>query len=303
MYGRAESRELRFRHQVQAGAILSTAVALGTVLSGHHVRPWLLVATAVAFTFAGALLTSRLDLNPRGPFFGVFALGATAAVPGAAVSTAVPICAATVGFCVAIGVAGPWNASVIAQPPRCLREWCGRGRRLSCVLVHASRYAVAIAAAGSAGLLFGVEHANWAMASAAVPLAAADARSALHPGIGSVLRRGSHRVLGTVAGLGVTALLLLPGLGETPLSLIVTVLLFPTELFMARNYALALGFFTPLIMLMTELAAPAEPVTLLTDRLVDTLIGVAAGIAAAVLVPSPCRGPLRGADPATCRPR
>ncbi|MDA3628451.1 FUSC family protein [Saccharopolyspora sp. WRP15-2] len=61
-------------------------------------------------------------------------------------------------------------------------------------------------------------------------------------------------------------------------------LLFPTELFMARHYGLALGFFTPLIMLMTALAAPADPLALLRDRAIDTLIGVSAGIAAAIVV-------------------
>jgi uncharacterized membrane protein YccC len=78
-------------------------------------------------------------------------------------------------------------------------------------------------------------------------------------------------------------------LSETPLALFVIALLFPTELLMARHYGLALGFFTPLIMVMTELATPAEPLTLLTDRVVDTLIGVSAGIVAAVVVRGPCR--------------
>ncbi|MER6874143.1 FUSC family protein, partial [Amycolatopsis sp. NPDC000673] len=153
----------------------------------------------------------------------------------------------------------------------------------------AARYALAIAAAGAVGLLLGVDHANWAMASAAVPLAAADPRSRLHPGLRSVLDRSAHRVLGTLAGLVVTALLLLPGFGAAPLASAVIVLLFPTELFMSRHYGIALGFFTPLILVMTELAAPAAPETLLTARVADTLVGVAAGIGAAVLVRAPCR--------------
>ncbi|WP_233611889.1 FUSC family protein [Amycolatopsis sp. WAC 01376] len=291
MYGRAESRGLRLRHQAQGGAILLTGVAVGTLLSACHARPWVLVVTEAGFAFAGALVTNRLDLVPRGPFFGIFALGAIALVPadGAGLS----ICAGTVLFCVLIGLTGPKRVlgrSAISPPGvTCGQEDCERGRRRSCAVVHAARYVAAISAAGFCGLLLGVEHANWAMASAAVPLAAVDARNRLHPGVRSVLHRSAHRVLGTFAGLGVTALLLLPDFSETLLALSVIALLFPTELFMSRHYGLALGFFTPLIMVMTELATPAEPVPLLTDRVLDTLIGLVAGIAAAVLVRGPCR--------------
>jgi uncharacterized membrane protein YccC len=63
------------------------------------------------------------------------------------------------------------------------------------------------------------------------------------------------------------------------------VLLFPTELFMTHHHAVALGFFTPLIMLMTDLAAPTEPLVLLTARGIDTIIGVAAAIAVSMLLP------------------
>lgn len=295
MYGRTGTRGVRLRHQVQAGAILSAAVAIGAVLSDSHARPSILVSTVVAFAFAGALMTLRLDLTPRGPFFGIFALGATATVPSRVPPwAALSICAGTVVFCVLIGLtAAPGRGPVTALPARCLRGWCGQGRRLSCSLVHALRYALAVVAAGTCGLLFGIDHANWAMASAAVPLAAADAHSRLHPGIRSVVHRSVHRVGGTFAGLGVTGVLLFFHLSATSLAVIVMVLLFPTELFMSRHYGLALGFFTPLIMVMTELAAPAEPATLLTARLVDTLIGVAAGIAASILVRGPCRSASR----------
>ncbi|MFE3956931.1 FUSC family protein [Nocardia sp. NPDC059091] len=74
----------------------------------------------------------------------------------------------------------------------------------------------------------------------------------------------------------------MPHLPAALLGVLVLLLLFPTELFMARNYALALGFFTPLIMVMTDLAAPADPVQLLLDRGTDTILGVGAGICVAI---------------------
>lgn len=291
MYGRAEARGLRLRHQLQAGGILLTGVAAGVLLSGCHARPWVLVAAEAGFAFAAAPLTNRLGLTPRGPFFGIFALGAIAMVPAGQVApwAGLSVCVVTIAFCVVIGFAGAARTPAAVLPRiACGSGLCAQDRRRSCALVHALRYALAISAAGSLGLLLGVEHANWAMASAAVPLAA-DARNRLHPSIRSVLHRSLHRVLGTLAGLGVTAVLLLPDLGETPLALVVIALLFPTELFMSRHYGLALGFFTPLIMVMTEFAAPAEPMTLLTDRVLDTVLGVSAGIAAAIVVRGPCR--------------
>ncbi|WP_134736041.1 FUSC family protein [Amycolatopsis sp. CFH S0740] len=285
MYGRAESRALRFRHQLQAGAVLLSGVSLGVLLSACHAPPWLLVVTEATFSFGCALVTNRLDLSPRGPFFGIFALGAIALVPAGRVEpwAGIALCAGTIAGCVLIGLTGPERPPTPGTPT-CAPE-CG----VACAVVHAARYALAIAAAGAVGLLLGVDHANWAMASAAVPLAAADPRSRLHPGLRSVLDRSAHRVVGTLAGLVVTALLLLPGFAAAPLALAVVVLLFPTELFMSRHYGIALGFFTPLILVMTELAAPAAPATLLTARVADTLVGVAAGIGAAVLVRAPCR--------------
>jgi uncharacterized membrane protein YccC len=98
------------------------------------------------------------------------------------------------------------------------------------------------------------------------------------------VHRGIHRVIGTLVGLAVTAMLLVPHFGATVLAILVIALLFPTELFMQRHYGLAVGFFTPLIMLMTQLADPVEPWTLLKDRAIDTIIGVAAGITVALAI-------------------
>jgi uncharacterized membrane protein YccC len=144
------------------------------------------------------------------------------------------------------------------------------------------RYAVATGLAGAVGLVAGLDHANWAMASAAVPLAAVSPGEGLS--LRAVIDRGSHRVVGTFAGLAVTAVVLLPHPGPTVLAIVVMALLFPTELFMSRHYGIALGFFTPLIMTMTDLAHPSDPVRLLVDRGVDTVVGVVAGVAAAALI-------------------
>jgi uncharacterized membrane protein YccC len=132
------------------------------------------------------------------------------------------------------------------------------------------------------------------MAAAAVPLAGAD--------LPSSVRRGVHRIVGTFLGLAVTAVVLLPGpwtlaalypAFQEPLhhaqvlALLVVLFQFATELFMTRHYGLAMVWFTPVILLMTQLASPAEPRVLILERAVETLVGALLGILVVVAVRRP----------------
>lgn len=283
MYGRGEPRPERFRHQFHGAGMLATGVGIGTLLAHAQASAAVLVACVTAFATLGSVVTDRLQLRPGGPFFGIFALGATASVGPDLISwgAAVGICAGTAGYGVVLGLASPTVATSaqVRRPASALLA--------PSAVVHAVRYAVATGLAGAVGLLAGLDHANWAMASAAVPLAVV--RSGEELALRAVVDRGVHRLVGTLAGLVVTAAVLLPHPSPTVLALAVIVLIFPTELFMSRHYGIALGFFTPLIMIMTDLAHPAAPARMLLDRGVDTAIGVAAAIAAAALIGVPLR--------------
>lgn len=271
MYGRTETRRRRLAHQTQGGVILVLGVAIGVALADNHITPAVLVIAAVVFATVGSVVTDYLALKPEGPFYGVFALGAIATVPAGRVtpSSAILICAATALLSVLLGIldAPPGAEPAARLPVPDVRD----------VLIHAGRYAIAIAAAGAAGVALGVDHANWAIAAAAGPLATADASGRI--------KRGIHRLAGTLVGLVVAAVLLIPQPSAYVLAICVMVLLFPTELFMTHHHAVALGFFTPLIMLMTDLAVPTEPLMLLTYRGIDTVIGVTAAIAVSMLLP------------------
>jgi hypothetical protein len=280
MYGRAPSRRRRVADQTQGAVILTLGVAIGVVLGNSHIVPGVLVLAGVAFATVASVATDHLGLKPEGPFYGLFALGAVAAVPAGRVSagSAIFICAATALLAILLGVLdAPRGSQRPPRPPMPDRRD---------VLLHASRYAIAIAAAGTAGLSLGVDHANWAMAAAAGPLVASD--------VSGRVRRGIHRLGGTFIGLVVAAVLLVPQPSGYVLAICVMALLFPTELFMTHHHAVALGFFTPLIMLMTDLAEPAAPLELLTDRGVDTIIGVGAAIMVALIVKGPTTGPTTG---------
>jgi uncharacterized membrane protein YccC len=273
MYGRNETHRLRLQHQGQAALMLVAAVGIGVVLSASHGPEWVLVIVECAFAGLASLYSDRVGLRPSGPFFGLFALGACASVPTSIpVAVAILIAATSAGVALVVGVAGwarirQWDPSVRRQIPQTHPR------------LNAVSYVIGIGIAGalSAGLHIG--HPNWAMAAAAVPLSGA--------GLSHRLTRGLHRILGTLVGLVVAAAILLPaGMPRSPiiLALIIVVLQFPTELFMTRNYGLALVFFTPLILLMTQLANPVDPATMLTDRAVETIGGAIVGMAVAVTI-------------------
>jgi len=295
MYGRNETHQLRLKHQAQAAVFLVGGLAIGVVLSVNHIHSWWLVLVATLFAGAGSLYADAVRLKPIGPFFGILALGACASVPTSVpLTTAVLIGAASAAFSVAVGFSGwlrrrTWVAGAGRDTPA-LR---GPHGLAAPALIHAARYSLAVGIAGAIGIFSGSGHPHWAMAAAAVPLAGADLPSRVH--------RGIHRIVGTFLGLGIVAVVLFPGPqsplhyfpGQTAVVLAVLVVLcqFPTELFMARHYGWAMVFFTPVIMLIAQLASPMDPGVLVTERAIETFVGAVVGIAVAVLVRARQRQP------------
>jgi hypothetical protein len=276
MYGRGETHQLRLRHQLQAAGLLVGGAGGGVALSALGVTSWTLVVVEAAAAGLGSLLADKAQLKPAGPFFGIFALGACAAVPlHVPPWSAGAVCLASALFSLLVGIAG-WFRHRTWLPGAVRRVRPLRGPVLAAAGVHALRYVLAVGAAGSTGLLIGLGHPYWAMAAAAVPLAGAD--------FAGRIQRGIHRILGTFAGLMVAAGVFLVDPGAWQLALLVILFQFPTELFMTRHYGLALVFFTPLILIMTQLANPADPAVLVRDRAAETLLGAVVGILVVLLV-------------------
>jgi hypothetical protein len=276
MYGRGGSHQIRLFHQSQAAVLLVAGVSVGVVLSALNTPEWGLITIESLFAAAGSIITDRARLRPGGPFFGIFALGACASVePLAAPWIPIGISMLAAIFAIALGFAGwvrhrTWRAGS-RRTIRPLRSHHGMP-----MIRHAFTYILAVASAGIFGMLIGLDHAYWAMASAAVPLAASEL-----PGR---IARGVHRVLGTFSGLIVTALILWPDPSALWLAIPVILLQFPTEYLMIRNYGFALTLFTPMILLMTQLANPIPRSTLVIDRGIETLLGAVVGIAVVLLV-------------------
>jgi hypothetical protein len=300
MYGRTEPHQLRLRHQGRAAFLLLSGIGVGVFLSVNHLHSWALVAIETVLAGAGSLFSDKVGLKPNGPFFGILALGACASIP-----TTVPwhaamlIGAVSAAFSLVVGFGGwvrgrSWERGAARDVAPLL------GVRRRAAWIHAARYVAAVGTAGSIGVLSGSGHPHWAMAAAAVPLAGADMPSSVY--------RGIHRIVGTLLGLVVVAIVLFPwewsplkafpGHEAAVLAVLVIVLQFTTELFMTRHYGLAMVSFTPVILLMTQLAAPADPSLLVTERAIETLLGAAVGIAVVVLIRSRRRPAPGVVDPA-----
>lgn len=271
IYGRNEPHRRRLATQVRGGGLMLAVILAATLTARVDIGPWGLVLLTSAVAGLGTFGAGIFRLRPGGSLFHIFAFAAIASVPGQpplwqGLATAV----ATVAFALLLGQAGNlW--------PRHRTQWTKpEADRLSTLHVaalgwEAALYVVAALLAGSAATALGLGHTYWAMVAATVPLVGQSVRARA--------TRGLQRILGTFAGLALTALILLPGLAAWQLVIVIAVAQFAAEMFILRQYALAQAFVTPLALVSTQLAHPADPVGLLTDRAVETLIGAVVGIA------------------------
>ncbi|MCC2033739.1 FUSC family protein [Microbacterium allomyrinae] len=258
-----------------AGALFAAAV-LGTVAGPSPVAT--LVGLAIV-TIAAAAAMFGFSVGPPGPIFVVLVFGLSARIVASGADSGT--------FVVAVGC-GILFASLLCltplllpsrrrPPARALREvlpgpaWPPAARMLL------ARVALVTVAGIALGLLLDPDRAYWIVGAAvAVIGVAADRRAAF--------TRGLHRLIGTVIGAGVYLLLAPLPLDVLWLALLLGVLQFTIELFVVRNYALALVFITPLVLLLTGAATgDVDSVAVAAERVVDTLVGAALGAASGLL--------------------
>ena len=251
IYARHEPLRQRLGHELQAGALVTVSVAIGAVLAAA----W--------------------NLKPAGSVFFIFATGAIGSLGPDAVAhplLAIAIAAGSAAFSVLLA----WIWSLVGEgregksPPPAPVVRLTRGQ----LAAHGGRFLVATGLAAVVALIVsqaaGLSHVYWAQVAAAAPIAA--------PTHLARLQRGVHRMVGTLGGVGVTAFVLAFDLG--PWQMLVLVILFQllAELFVGRNYSLALLFITPLALLMTQLAHPVPAAPLLQARAVETVLGALCGM-------------------------
>ncbi|PPF42731.1 FUSC family protein [Pseudoclavibacter sp. AY1F1] len=283
-YARSHSHLIRARLQTGVAIGMVGAVSIGAAVSLSEHREWLVLpATAVyAAVITGA--AQRFAWKPTGALFPVFALTATASIPGGMTDAllAAATAAASASFALLVGVAG------LARPSTRAFE---RRARASASPIQPDRLRARDAIVGGilvgvAGLIpttFGLDYPYWAMVAAAAALATS--------GPDEQLVRAGHRLTGTVAGVAVAWLIMAVDLPPLATIAAICVLQMCAELFVVRNYGLALVFVTPLALVMLDFAHPQPDLSLLWARVLETAIGVAVVIAAALLWRSTRRPP------------
>jgi hypothetical protein len=275
-YGRGLSHRSRFEQQWRAGGLLLFAITAGTLCSQFTPAPAVIVALTAVVAALGFVASSLRGLKPKGSLFFVFAFSAISFMPTAApfwpaVGTAV----ASVLVSLVIGVAGrvlpghhaPW----VSEPCELLSVEERRN-----IYIEALLHLVSVAICGTIAIWVGFGHNYWAMIAGTAPLTGATATHRV--------TRGVQRILGTFGGLAITGVLLSMQMLDWQLVVVALVLQFLVELFVARNYALAQLFVTPLALIMTEVAHPASPWLLIRDRGIETVIGATVGIALVVVL-------------------
>lgn len=270
VYGKQVSYTERARLQAVAGVALTGAVVAGTAVG--VVAPGSLLAVVVMSLAAllGYVLSKTHGLIPIPSLFLVFASGTLSSYrhhPGdILLAIAVSMGAAT--FSLALGQVGrvlpTSHRPRVAAPERLpLGRVLGTRDRQLGVVAHF----VGPLAAGTAATMAGIGHPYWAAVTATVPL--------IGPNLAARLARGSLRFLGTLVGVGVAFLLLAPRPSVWVLVGAVALLQVVTELFVGRNYGIAVVAITPMALILTTLGTDAPVHQLVADRLIETLIGAA----------------------------
>lgn len=272
LYGRMDGPRTRVRMQAAAGAVLVSSMLVGTGLSALAV-PALASVTVVAVLAASVtLLAYRARWHPPGALFAVFAAGATASFPatGSTLLTVLIVGGASVGWSLlvttvfALARRGSWARPHRPRPPIDAVAW-----------EMTATVGAAALLAGVAGVLLVGTHWYWAMVGAVAAVGGAH--------VTARLIRGVQRLVGTLLGVLIAAGLLALPLPPWLVILVAVMLQAGAELFVGRNYGIAMLFITPLALLMVSLASPVAPELLLRDRVIETVIGVAVGTVVAIV--------------------
>ena len=272
LYGRTESPRGRVRMQAGAGGVLLSAMLVGTALSFFHTPAFGTVAVIALLAAAVTLFAYRQRWHPPGALFAVFAAGATTSFPATASTfvTVLLIGGASVLWSLFVTTAfvllrrGSWGRPTRSLPPIGAVAW-----------EMTVTVGVATLLAGVAGLLLVGTHWYWAMVGAVAAVSGAH--------VTARLIRGAQRLVGTLLGVLIAAGLLALDLPPWLVIVVAVAMQAGAELFIGRNYGIAMIFVTPLALLMVSLASPLHPGLLLRDRVLETVIGVSLGTLVAIV--------------------
>jgi uncharacterized membrane protein YccC len=273
LYGHNEPAKRRVETQIVAGTGLVATIAMAMVYSAAHAPLPVLGALLAVTVIAAATLGAAMRWVPRGEMFFVLVLLIIADIPTSwdRLPPAIAVGAGGAALSVLLGwligmdrkklpdeSGGRWRHRLAAG-------YAALDRRQHLVLIAAAT--LGVEAAWLLALVLGVGNPFWAAVTVAAlmpALAAAD-----------VWRRTIHLMLGTLGGVAVATLLFSFNPGHLALIAIIIVCQGAAEIAVARNYGVALLFFSPLAIGMSNLSRGAPWPPLLVDRLAEAALGTA----------------------------
>jgi hypothetical protein len=249
---------------VAAGLVLSAAIGVATSGSAP-----LAIAAAWAVAIVATVITLGFSVGPPGSMFFVLVAGVSAHITSDGVDGLLLIGMVALGSAIAyLVVLAPL---IVPSVRRSQAHAPMRGFAFDATTrVIAARVAIGVSAAALIAAPLGIPRAYWVIVAVVVILQN-----------GHRLRltaiRAVHRVAGTVIGVGLFALIALWHPSGLALALVLTALQFTVEMFVVRNYGLALIFITPLALTIAAQGAQTTDVAL--ERVLDTILGAAIALA------------------------
>ncbi|MBZ9645031.1 FUSC family protein [Streptomyces sp. PSKA30] len=262
-----------------AAAALVVSLAAGALVAQ---QAWLGVAVTTVWTALVSYGCVALAARPPGMMMFVLVCTLGTVLPGN-LGTVITATAASAAAATLLTVADQaWRTRRAPKPVAGRESRARAAARVTFALNPAGspfvfmavRSAGAVAAAGSAAVIAGLERPYWAMVTAAAVLNRGNQS-------GTATGRAAQLLLGTLVGCLLAAALVLTHPRAWAAALALAALTFLTEMFVSRNYALAMVFVTPMALLLVDAAGPAQPVgPLLASRVGETVLGCAAALAA-----------------------
>ena len=276
LYGHGEPAKRRAESQIVAGIGLVVTIAVAMAYSAAQAPAAVLGALLAVTVIAAATLGAAMRWVPRGEMFFVLVLLIIAGIPTS--WDRLPLCIAVsaggAAFSVLLALLNRIGAPEGKSGGEPQRDGWRRRMAAGYAALDRGQHRVLVVAA-TLGVLTA-----WSLALALVvgnPFWAAVTVAALMPALAAadVWRRTLHLMLGTLGGVGVATLLFSFDPGHLALIAIIIVCQATAEIAVSRNYGVALLFFSPLAIAMSNLGRGAPWQPLLIDRLAEAAIGTA----------------------------
>ena len=274
LYGHGESAKQRVTTQIVAGIGLVVIIAVAMTYAAAQAPLPVLGALLAVTVIAAVTLGAAMRWVPRGEMFFVLVLLIIASIPSTWDRLPIGIAAGAGGAAFSVLLAwlsGLRNGTREEEPKtgggrrRLAEGYASLDRGQHLVLMTAAT--LGVLTAWALAIVLGIGHPFWAAVTVAALMPALAATD--------IWRRTLHLMLGTLGGVGVATLLFSFEPGHLALIAIIIVCQAAAEIAVARNYGVALLFFSPLAIGMSNLSRGAPWPPLLLDRLAEAALGTA----------------------------